>query len=87
MNAPATREPGVFEKPQTLMGFSLCSTMWEENTPEILKSGQTHAEAGSVAVVFSSVGRAGVLSAASAVLFVISVISVVFMAKNPFKKT
>ena len=43
----------MFEKPQTLMGFSLCSTMWEENTPETLKAGQTHAEVAAVAVLIS----------------------------------
>jgi hypothetical protein len=39
--------------------------MWEEKTPETLKAGQTHVAAVSVAVVFSSVGRAGGLSITS----------------------
>jgi hypothetical protein len=59
------------------MGFSRWSTMWEEKAPDTLKSGQIHVAAASAAVVFSSVGRAGALS----------IISVVFMVKNPFKKT
>ena len=56
------------------MGFSLCRTMWEEKTPDTLKSGQTHAEVDSAAVVFSFVGRAGAFS----------IISLLSMVKNPF---